>query len=200
MKDLARRDVATREIKRATRGANFLTLVVQGHHIVERFLSLAINHVVPVAEFAELGRLSFPARIDLAIALRQLRKEFRPSIVALNKLRNRFAHNPYSRFSAKNATDMRNSFSRFQRDLIWNAGKKRARNLTPRETIKWCVVSLCAELRSAAVARIREKVSSEVTMFDIKDVLDSLPKELSQSTMVKHNEAVRKEMQRLLGE
>jgi hypothetical protein len=197
-KNLARPDVANKQIRRAFLAPNFLTLIVRSHHTIEMFLKLSINHAINAAEFREFDRLPFMTRVELAIVLEQLRKDSHPLLKAFNRVRNRFAHNPYTIFTSRDARDLRNCFSANHREMILKIKKKPVNELSSREVVYSTLVCVSAELRASAERRIRMRISHEVTMRDIKDVLDSIPAAKHEAVRREHEEKVTKKMEKLL--
>jgi hypothetical protein len=94
---------------------DLLTVTVRGHQCVETALTLLLLEALPAPHEIELSRLSFALKLDLALALNLIRCDSSPLFMALNRLRNRFAHDPGATFDAKAATDLANTFSTFQK-------------------------------------------------------------------------------------
>ena len=97
---------------------DLLTIIVRGHVALDTLLSDAIAMSLPASHEIELSRISFPLKVDLAIATGMLRKDSRPSITALNRIRNSFAHKPDAAFGDKQAVELRNTLSQKQRHTL----------------------------------------------------------------------------------
>lgn len=95
-----------------------LHMVLKGHSFVDAALSVIIAESLPVARSFEVAALSFPLKVDLAVALGLIPAEERGGYVRLNRLRNRFAHNPTTRLSKRDAVDFYNSLSPHQQEAI----------------------------------------------------------------------------------
>lgn len=95
-----------------------LSVVVRGHSALDAMLSDAIAKAIPAAHEVELSRLSFPLKVDLAVATGMLGRECRPSMLGINKLRNQFAHTHDSVFTARQAAELRSTMSEAQRQAL----------------------------------------------------------------------------------
>jgi hypothetical protein len=69
-----------------------LSLVIRGHIYIESALIKLMEQGVPRPEAIDFARLNFPTKINLAVALGLLSEEEKPGYLALNKLRNKLAH------------------------------------------------------------------------------------------------------------
>ena len=91
---------------------------IRVHALIERILIRHIRKALPHPEAIDLKPLSFLVKVDLAIALGQLRADVRGSMAAVNSIRNRYAHAPATRLTAKMTTDLWNTLPvRLQDDL-----------------------------------------------------------------------------------
>ncbi|MDP3000818.1 MAG: hypothetical protein Q8N47_25265 [Bryobacterales bacterium] len=79
------------------------------HTLIERALIRHIRKALPHPEAIDLKPLPFLAKVDLAIALGQLRADVRGSLSAVNTVRNKYAHEPATRLTAKMTTDLWNT-------------------------------------------------------------------------------------------
>lgn len=91
---------------------------IRVHALIERVLIRHIQKALPHPEAIDLKPLSFLVKVDLAIAFGQLRADVRGSMAAVNSIRNRYAHAPATRLTAKMTTDLWNTLPvRLQDDL-----------------------------------------------------------------------------------
>ena len=91
-------------------------MVIRAHGEIETALRVAIVEALIEPHELELERLSFPLKLDLAIALGVVRNSVRPLFLRLNKTRNEFAHDPRAEFTEKDARDLVNVLSEGYRD------------------------------------------------------------------------------------
>lgn len=89
-------------------GSDILSVVVRSHHLIENVLNESLSEALPLSDALEIGRISFLLKADFLVAFGILRKDIRPVFACMNTIRNRFAHNPNSEFSERDALDARN--------------------------------------------------------------------------------------------
>lgn len=87
---------------------DLLSLVVKAHYSIDQLLNVALLEALPKADDIELERVSLLLKVDFATGLGILRADLRPLFNWINNIRNRFAHNPYTEFSVKDAIDAKN--------------------------------------------------------------------------------------------
>lgn len=85
--------------------SDLLSLVVKSHYSIDELLNVLLVEALPNADAVELKRVSFLLKVDFAIGLGMLRPDLRPVFNKINTVRNSFAHNPYSEFSEKDASN-----------------------------------------------------------------------------------------------
>jgi hypothetical protein len=71
-----------------------LVAVIRGHLWIEFLLNTALEDAMSQPSEMSLDRMSFPTRVDLAVALGILSRSEGNAYVQANWLRNRFAHDP----------------------------------------------------------------------------------------------------------
>jgi hypothetical protein len=74
------------------RDGSALTQLLKGHLWVEHCVNRAVEITVKEASRINIDRMSFSAKLDLAMALDALPAEFEPALRRLNKIRNDAAH------------------------------------------------------------------------------------------------------------
>lgn len=93
-------------------------LSIRGHVAIESALSDVIVNALPDPHQLEIERLSFPLKVDLAIALKGLHKDSRPLFLKLNTIRNRFAHQATAELDESSARDLKNSMAIIHRKMV----------------------------------------------------------------------------------
>jgi hypothetical protein len=92
--------------------------IIWVHALIERVLIRHIRKALPHPEAIDLRPFPFLVKVDLAIALGQLRADVRGSMAAVNSIRNRYAHAPATRLTARMTSDLWNALPvRLQDDL-----------------------------------------------------------------------------------
>jgi hypothetical protein len=86
--------------------ADPFTRSIRGLQAVEEVLDLAISESLANPHHLEISRLPFALKIDVASALGVIVDV--PLFEALNRIRNRFAHDRHATFSERDATDLFN--------------------------------------------------------------------------------------------
>lgn len=79
------------EFRKASDAKEILNLVIRAHGELEIAIRVAIAEALAEPHELELERLSFPLKVDLAVALGVMRSAIRPLLLRLNKIRNDFA-------------------------------------------------------------------------------------------------------------
>jgi hypothetical protein len=93
-------------------------LSIRGHVAIESALSDVIQQALPDPHHLEVKRLSFPLKVDLAVALKSLHKDSRPLFIKLNTIRNSFAHQATADLDEALAGDLKNSMSELHRKIV----------------------------------------------------------------------------------
>ena len=78
-------------------------LAIRGQQGLDQLLTAAIAETLGGAHTVELSSLRFPTRVDLAMALGAFPAAFGPALVEVNRVRNRFAHEPSAEFAGPEA-------------------------------------------------------------------------------------------------
>jgi len=92
--------------------------IIWVHALIERVLIRHIRKALPHPEAIDLRPFPFLVKVDLAIALGQLRADVRGSMAAVNSIRNRYAHAPATRLTVRMTSDLWNALPvRLQDDL-----------------------------------------------------------------------------------
>jgi hypothetical protein len=199
--DLRNSETALRELKRSFSAPNFLTLVIQGHFTVERFLVAAIEDRLHAAPDLDMERLPFSIKAELGGALSCVSADSLPLFRVFNKIRNRFAHNPFTTFSDRDASDMKNCFSTFQKKVVEHSHKKVLRDFSEVETLHWSTIAMCSELRHSMMRKLREKISHELSKKEVEETLEEVRKQFPVDEWNKEfEEKINREAKRFIGE
>lgn len=95
-----------------------LQIIIRGHLYVEYNLIRLIEESIPHPQAINLTRFSFPLKIDLAIALGLLSPEEQPAYIALNRFRNKLAHNLEMEITKDDESDFFNTLNSTQRHVV----------------------------------------------------------------------------------
>lgn len=105
-------DLFARQLLRA----DLLGAVIRGHAYVESNLIQLIESALPDPGALDLTRVNFPTKRELAVAMRLLSKGGKPGYAALNRLRNKFAHNIDAQFLESDEQRLYRALSKAQKD------------------------------------------------------------------------------------
>jgi hypothetical protein len=144
-------------IDSAKNAPNYLTLVLRAHHGLDELINRGFELFTGMPT-NNLARQPFAAKLDIAETLRLIPKSSVPLFRSFNTIRNRFAHNPFASFTAKDARDMANLLSPVQRAVITWENKDKVSELSKRDFLLRCILAMEAEL----VVEIKSKVSHDV--------------------------------------
>jgi hypothetical protein len=95
----------------------------------------------------ELERLTFPLKLDLAIALGIIPSDIRPLFLKLNKIRNTFAHNSRASFDSPEAQELLGTMPAPHRDSVRDY---LAAAQTPRDILRIAFVVAFYQAKGAA--------------------------------------------------
>jgi hypothetical protein len=151
---------------------DYLPLIIRVHQAIDTTLAAAISKGLPDPHGVEICRLSFNLKVDLAVALRIIRPDSRPVFVAVNRIRNAFAHQASATFGEKEATDLRNTLSPFQRYLLGNSFDNLA---DPLEILRQIVAILFIEGKTAMERLQEQKIETEAMHEMVEEVLAGSP-------------------------
>ncbi len=100
---------SAREFFPAVNDRDAMKKTIRVHMLIERALVRHIRKALPHPKAIDLKPLPFLVKVDLAIALGQLRADLRGSLSGANSIRNKYAHEPATRLTAKMTTDLWNA-------------------------------------------------------------------------------------------
>lgn len=140
------------EFRRAVDAVDVLNLVIRSHGELERALKVAISEALVDPHEIEMERMSFPLKVDLAVALGVIREDVRPLMIKLNRIRNTFAHDSRADFTDKEAAEVLGAFSPAHREGM-RTHLDTAKS--PREVLRIGFVLAFCEATTAA-DRVRE--------------------------------------------
>jgi hypothetical protein len=108
-----------------------LQIAIRGHLYIEGELTKLLNEAFPKPEAIDLTRVSFPLKVDLAVAIGVLRPDEKPPYMTLNKLRNRLAHNLDAEVVKSDEMDLYNALSPYHKSLLHFGGVEIEKFATP---------------------------------------------------------------------
>lgn len=156
-------DFPTEDQFRAAHGAPDLhSMVVRTQSEIEAALRTVISEALEEPHQLELDRLSFPLKVDLAIALRALTPSIRQTFLKLNRIRNEFAHNSRADFSEQAAKELMLTVPEDRRVELKAHFDSAS---TPRETLKIVFVTAYFEARGA-VERLQHQKSKKAKLLN----------------------------------
>jgi hypothetical protein len=173
-----------------------LTSVIRGHLRTDFLLNTAIEAALDDPDEAGLDGLPFPRKVDLAVAMGIIPKDVAATCKALNRIRNRFAHDPDYQLDAAIASQVRASFPEALRGerYPWPTEDE-----TPRLVAKRGFLTAFVTLQQA-IEQVRDSKAADRAFREaIVAVADhTLPKGMTPSDFVR--EAVEADRQRRASE
>lgn len=121
-----------------------LLVVVRGHQFLDELLNVAISQALAVPHAVEVGRVSFPLKIDFAVALRIIPEDCRSAYMKINNIRNRFAHNSGAKFTRRHAQEAYNTLAPGLRRAL---GRETDLSHGPIHTLRRCIQLLFFVIR-----------------------------------------------------
>jgi hypothetical protein len=91
------------------RGDENLQLIIRAHLLAEQALFAMLTESLKNPSSIDLDRLSFTTKASLAVAMGLMEQDALPPLVALNRLRNNFAHKVDYKFADKDKADLLNA-------------------------------------------------------------------------------------------
>jgi hypothetical protein len=108
-----------------------LGAIIRGHLHVESKLIQLIESALPEPGAIDLGRLQFPTKLELAVALGLITEDEKRGLAALNSLRNKLAHNVHYELVEMDQRQLFNALPKtvrealkegFAKDLVFPSG------------------------------------------------------------------------------
>jgi hypothetical protein len=185
-------------IESAERAPNYLTMILRGHHGIEQLLNRGLELYTSKPNKGVL-RLPFAVKVDLAETLGIIDPGSIPLFRSFNMIRNRFAHNPFARFTKKDARDMANCLSPAQKAVIRRGESNEViTELSNREFFWRTILAMMAEL----VVQIEGKVRSDVEFKLVMDKAVSVAARISRKPPPpdpKRQEEIEREVRKIVG-
>ncbi|EAQ98760.2 hypothetical protein KT71_09042 [Congregibacter litoralis KT71] len=97
-----------------------LGVVVRGHLYLEAAILTIVECLLPYPSEINLDRARFGLKLDLAHAL-GLSSDLRAPLLAVDKIRNKFAHNPYAQLGSDSINALYGSLSAKDREMLLQA-------------------------------------------------------------------------------
>lgn len=95
------------QFKAAHSAPDLHSMVVRTQSEIEVALRAVISEALDEPHKLEIEKLSFPLKVDLAIALRAINPQIRQTFLKLNRIRNNFAHDSRAEFSEQAARELK---------------------------------------------------------------------------------------------
>lgn len=148
-----------------------VVISIRGQIAIESALTEVISHGLPEPHHLEVTRLTYPLKVDLAVALRGLRSESRPLFLKLNSIRNKFAHSPAATFEDVVTQEIKSCMATHQREMV---GEHFLSADTPKDALIIGTVAAFYEARSAAEGLRKKRVHIEAWHEEVRDLIDSI--------------------------
>jgi hypothetical protein len=120
-------------------------VLIRGHLYLEAMLIQLIETRIPKARTLDLN---FPTKVNLAVAMSLMRDSDRPALIAINKLRNRLAHEIDINVTSTDEKNLQKIMPKALRDVI-SRGLSREPNTKTPALLKWCMLALYSMLLNA---------------------------------------------------
>ena len=109
---------SAREFLPSVNDKDAMKKTIRVHMLIERALLRHIRKALPHPEAIDLKPLAFLVKVDLAIALGQLKADLKGPLSRVNSIRNKYAHEPATRLTTKMTTDLWNALPRRLQDEL----------------------------------------------------------------------------------
>jgi hypothetical protein len=185
------------EFRAIVNGNDEAVISIRGHVAIEAALSEVIAQALPAAHEIELERISFPLKIDLAIALKAIRPESRPLLVVLNRVRNRFAHEASATLEESDFAEIRNSMSAIHRSVLrerFDSAK------TPRDALRLGAVAAFYEARGVTERLVAQKIEHEELAKEVAVLLEKTKRYANHPAAGEFTEKVQKRVKERLAQ
>lgn len=141
------------EIRALFEGDETLGIILKGHLYIEHFLALLLS-TVPGIQEAEAFELRFAQKIDRAARAGLIPADETSVYTRINRIRNRFAHQPRSYLSEDDADAIWKALSPRMIDRFANVGRLGPDDFDlPLDVFKGCIVVMCAILETTLESR-----------------------------------------------
>jgi hypothetical protein len=154
------------------RGDERSQLVIRAHLHAEQSLFAMLTEGLKNPSVIDLDRLSFSTKARLAVAMGLMGQDVLPPLVALNALRNNFAHRVDYQFTDKDKADLLNAMPSYVVNVTltaWDGNEVYTRESVPLERILRVIVCLMEARRRDLV---ESKKAEEAAVNRLREVLD----------------------------
>lgn len=175
MRDLPTDD----EFRDAVDSKDILNLVIRAHGEIDIAIRIAVAEALAEPHEVELERLTFPLKVDFAIALGVIHSRIRPLLLKLNRVRNSFAHDSRANVSESDRMEVLGTLAPELRQGV----EKHIQNANgTKEILRIAFVIGFFECKGA-VERVRErKRRQKIWMQDVESFLEETDKSNSLGT------------------
>jgi hypothetical protein len=125
--------------------ADAVGVLIRGHLYLEAMLIQLIETRIPKARTLDLNS---PTKVNLAVAMSLMRDSDGPALIAINRLRNRLAHDIDTNVTSTDEKNLHKIMPKALRDVISRGLSKEPNTKTP-ALLKWCILALYSMLLNA---------------------------------------------------
>lgn len=148
---------------------DYFSVAIKGHQCIDTVLSQLLSASLPDPHKIEIVRLSYGLKVDFATAMQLLQSDSRPSFTAINKLRNKFAHDPNTVFDINEAINLCNTLSIAQKQTL---GQYTPSNVSLGEFLANAIAIVFVETQSALNQVLDQKIYQEVQNEMVQETLE----------------------------
>ncbi len=97
-----------------------LALVIRGHIYLEHVLIQTVTEEMVRPDEVEMRRLSFPAKLDLGVAMGLIDPNWRPALNRVNEMRNKMAHRLEYSFDDREKVELWRMLPKYAQDVCFD--------------------------------------------------------------------------------
>lgn len=127
--------------------------IIQAHLYLDHAITRALSEALANPDAIRLSRMGFAQKLELIEALALLPDELISAATAVNRLRNRVAHELHFELSASDVSDLKNATPKHLRDAIHPKSSKR-RKVALSDLLKVIVIMVDIIRQRHALARV----------------------------------------------
>ena len=151
-----------------------VVISIRGHIAIESALSEVISKGLPESHQLEVKKLSFPLKVDLAVALKGLANESRPLFMKLNSIRNNFAHQYAAELDTKSIKELKSCMSSHQRAIV---GHHFDDSATARYALIMATTAAFYEANAASERLLNKKLHQDALIEEVRLLIDRIDPE-----------------------
>jgi hypothetical protein len=156
---------------------DMLALVIRGHIYLEHVLIQTVSEEMARPDEVEMRRLSFPAKLDLGIAMGLIDPDWRPALNRVNEMRNKMAHRLEYTFDDKEKMELWRMVPKYAQDVCFDEGKPWTED--DAQALPWVkIISAIAIMLETSRQSIKQqRIGRKYAMLNARHVLN-IPKEV----------------------